>query len=96
MRMFLQSLVYHHDSKQFLNNLEHFVDRADAHGMKVMPVLFDSCFGVSPSLESQHVWVANPGPDRMGREFWPESEKYVREVVSRFADDPWISFWDVM
>ena len=95
-RVFLQSLVYHHDPERFLNNLADFVACADAHGMKTMPILFDSCFGVSPSLESQHIWVANPGPDRMAREFWSESEKYLRDVVSRFVGDPRIAIWDVM
>jgi len=80
-RVFLQSLVYHHNPEQFIKNLEDFVACADAHGMKVMPILFDSCFGVSPSMESQHIWVANPGPDRMSKEYWAESEKYARDMV---------------
>ena len=60
-RVFLQSLVYHHDPQAFLANFEDFLATADKHGLKVMPILFDSCFGVSPSLESRHIWVANPG-----------------------------------
>jgi hypothetical protein len=95
-RVFLQSLVYHYDPKRFLSNLEDFVACADAHGMKTMPILFNSCFGVSPSLESQHLWVANPGPDRMASEFWPESEEYLQDVVSRFVGDSRIALWDVM
>jgi hypothetical protein len=66
-RIFLQSLVYQHDPDAFLQRFEDFVATADAHGLKVMPVLFDSCFGVSPSLESCHLWVANPGPDQYRR-----------------------------
>ena len=66
-RVFLQSLVYHHDPPAFLAHFEDFLATADAHGLKVMPILFDSCFGVAPSLESRHIWVANPGPDRMDR-----------------------------
>ena len=65
-RVFLQSLVYHHDPQAFLARFEDFLATADKHGLKVMPILFDSCFGVAPSLESRHIWVANPGPDRMG------------------------------
>jgi len=95
-RVFLQSLVYQHNPERFLSNLEDFVACADAHGMKTMPILFNSCFGVSPSLESQHMWVANPGQERMAQEFWPDSEKYARDVVSSFVGDPRVVMWDVM
>ena len=47
-----------------------------------MPILFDSCFGVVPSLESRHIWVANPGPHRMAPQWWPESDAYATAVVS--------------
>lgn len=95
-RVFLQSLVYHHNPQKFLDNFEDFLARADRHGLRVMPILFDSCFGVAPSLESRHVWVANPGPDRMAPEWWPSSDEYVRAVVSAHVDDKRILLWDVM
>lgn len=95
-RVFLQSLVYHHDPDRFLANFEHFLSAAASHDIKVMPILFDSCFGIAPSLESQHVWVANPGPDRMGEEFWPESNAYVRALVGAHLGDERIVMWDVM
>ena len=66
-RVFLQSLVYHHEPKAFLARFEDFLATADKHGLKVMPILFDSCFGVAPSLESRHIWVANPGPGSDGK-----------------------------
>ena len=86
-RVFLQSLVYHHDPQTFLENFEDFLATADKHGLRVMPILFDSCFGVSPSLESRHIWVANPGPDRMAPQWWPESDAYATAVVSAHAGD---------
>jgi len=95
-RIFLQSLVYHHAPKRFLRNFEDFVSTAAAHGLKVMPVLFDSCFGAAPSIESRHMWVANPGPDRMAEEFWPEFDAYARAVVSRYVGDTRVFMWDVM
>lgn len=95
-RVFLQSLVYHHDPRLFLARFEDFLATADAHGLKVMPILFDSCFGVAPSLESRHVWVANPGPDRMAKPWWPESDAYARAVVSAHVGDGRIALWDVM
>jgi len=95
-RVFLHSLVYHHDPQLFRDRFEDFVATAHARGLKVMPVLFDSCFGVAPSMESQHMWVANPGPDRMTEEFWSESDRYLRDVVSRYVGDDRIALWDVM
>lgn len=95
-RVFLQSLVYHHDPQTFLANFEDFLATADKHGLKVMPILFDSCFGVSPSLESRHIWVANPGPDRMEAKWWPESDAYATAVVSAHIGDKRIALWDVM
>jgi len=95
-RVFLQSLIYHHDPKAFLARFEEFLSAADRHRLKVMPILFDSCFGVAPSLESRHIWVANPGPDRMDERWWPESEAYVTAVVSAHAGDKRVALWDVM
>jgi acyl-homoserine-lactone acylase len=95
-RVFLQSLVYHHAPKAFLERFEDFLATADKHGLKVMPILFDSCFGVAPSLESRHLWVANPGPDRMAKEWWPESDAYATAVVSAHVGDKRIALWDVM
>ncbi|MHC4401082.1 MAG: cellulase family glycosylhydrolase [Planctomycetota bacterium] len=95
-RVFLQSLVYEHSPQRFLDNFEHFVATADRHGVKVMPILFDSCFGVSPSLESRHMWVANPGPDRMSPEHFPALDAYARAVVTPYVGDDRIALWDVM
>jgi acyl-homoserine-lactone acylase len=95
-RVFLQSLVFHHEPKSFLNDFDDFLATADKHGLKVMPILFDSCFGVAPSLESRGIWVANPGPDRMDKQWWPESDAYAKAVVSAHVGDERIALWDVM
>ncbi|MFV2065996.1 MAG: cellulase family glycosylhydrolase [Pirellulales bacterium] len=95
-RVFLQSLVYEHAPEKFLDHFADFVDRADRHELKVMPILFDSCFGVSPSLESQHMWVANPGPDRMNEAHFEALDAYTRTVVTRYVGDERIALWDVM
>ena len=38
-RVFLQSLVYHHEPDAMLERFEDFLATADAHGLKVMPRL---------------------------------------------------------
>ncbi len=42
-----------------LLGLYDFLKKSALRDNAVMPVLFDSCFGVSPSLESSLMWVAN-------------------------------------
>ena len=95
-RVFLQSLVYEHAPEEFRKNFADFVATADRHGLKVMPILFDSCFGVSASLESRHMWVANPGPDRMSEADFGALDGYVRAVVTPYVGDQRIALWDVM
>ncbi len=95
-RVFLQSAVWEHEPERFLANFEDFLALADQHGLRVMPILFDSCFGVSPSLESSHIWVANPGPDRMTPEHFPAMDAYAKAVVTPHIDDERVALWDVM
>ena len=95
-RMFLQYHVYELYPEKFLKNVSKFVDLCQNHGMRPMLILFDSCFGVSPSITSGEFWVANPGPDRTNPEFYPAGEKYVKDLVTLFKNDPRILFWDVM
>ena len=96
LRVFLQYLVWEHDPETFMANLEDFVTRCARRGIRPMLVLFDSCFGTDPSLESSGFWVANPGPSRMHRNFWPQAECYARDVVGHFRGDSWILIWDVV
>src|SRR6185503_9210402 len=44
-RFLLQYVVYEKDPLRFLEDVERFVQLADKHHLKVMFVLFDSCFG---------------------------------------------------
>ena len=89
-------ICFFHNPQLFLRDFEDFLATADKHGLKVMPILFDSCFGVAPSLESSVIWVANPGPDRMDKRWWPDSDAYVKAVVSAHVGDKRIALWDVM
>lgn len=97
-RVFLQFAVYERDPKRFLENFEDFLGLCEKHRIRMMPVVFDSCFGEFPDLEKykEKDWMANPGQNRLGREHWPALEQYVRDVVGARKDDRRIVLWDVM
>ena len=97
-RVFLQYAVYEHDSKRFCDNLEMLLQLCDRHGIRLMPVVFDSCFGEFPDLANYRDkdWMACPGQNRLGAQHWPQLEQYVRDVIVHRRDDRRIVMWDVM
>ena len=97
-RVFLQVAVYERDPKLFLARFEDFLARCEKHHLRMMPVVFDSCFGEFPDLEGYRKkdWMANPGQNRLGPEHWPKLKKYVRDVVGGHRGDRRIVLWDVM
>ncbi len=97
-RVFLQFAVYERDPKLFLERFESFLSLCSRHQIRMMPVLFDSCFGEFPDLMRYRDkdWMACPGQNRLGPEHWPKLEQYVRDVVGGHRDDRRIVMWDVM
>ena len=97
-RVFLQYVAYEDDPQAFVKNVDRFVELAARHNIRPMFVLFDSCFGDEPSLDKvdSPTWVNNPGYSRIGKEHWPQLERYVSDVVTRFRGDPRVLMWDIM
>ncbi len=97
-RVFLQFAVYEQDPQKFLENFGNLLCLCQKHDIRMMPVVFDSCFGEFPDLKNypKKDWMANPGQDRLGPEHWPALEKYVADVVGRHKDDKRVVMWDVM
>lgn len=97
-RVFLQIVAYEQDPGAFLANLDRFVETADRHGLRTLFVLFDSCFGLEPSvaLADSKMWVNNPGYSRIAAADWGPLETYVRGIVTRFRGDRRLIGWDVM
>ncbi len=94
-RVFMQIIVYEKDPECYLERFEMFLKLCDKHGITMMPVLFDSCFGAEPDFENRG-WVANPGNSRVAQDSWPGCERYVRDVVGRHIGDRRIIMWDIM
>ncbi len=97
-RVFLQYTVYERDPKLFLERFESFLSLCGKHQIRMMPVVFDSCFGEFPDLlrYRDKDWMACPGQNRLGPDDWPKLEQYVRDVVGGHKDDRRIVMWDVM
>ena len=104
-RVFLHDLLWQADSKAFLKRMDDFLDLADKHHIKVVFVLFDSCWDPDPKLGKQHEpkphvhnsgWVQCPGRNYMEHpELLDQLKPYVEGVIGRFRGDDRVAFWDV-
>ena len=107
-RIVLPNVVYAHDPAAFKARLARFLQVCDAHGIQVMPALFDDCvFGpitdpvYGPQPEVVPGWYANgwtPSPGHAmvrDRGQWPRLETYVKDVLTTFKDDGRIFPWDL-
>jgi len=104
-RVFLHDLLWEQDRQGFLDRCEQLLAIADRHGIKVMFVLFDSCWHPEPRLGPQpapltHVhnsgWVQSPGvPALRDPGATARLRDYVTGVVRHFAADPRVVVWDI-
>ncbi|MCY3015245.1 MAG: cellulase family glycosylhydrolase [Planctomycetota bacterium] len=104
-RVFLHDLLWEDDREGFLDRCEQLLAIADRHGIKVMFVLFDSCWHPEPRLGPQsaplpHVhnsgWVQAPGvPALRDPAAAARLQAYVTGVVRHFRADPRVVVWDI-
>lgn len=105
MRVYLHDLPYEEDAEGFLGRMSTFLEIADRHDIKILFVLFDSVWDPFPKSGKQrdpipHVhnsgWVQSPGAVALKDSTQhPRLERYVKGVVSRFADDERVLGWDL-
>jgi hypothetical protein len=105
MRVFLHDLLWKQDSQGFKKRVDTFLTIADKHHIKVLFVLFDSCWDPNPELGKQREprpgvhnsgWVQSPGARALQDPAqYPRLEGYVKGVVEAFAEDERILGWDV-
>ncbi|MBM4009877.1 MAG: endo-1,4-beta-xylanase [Planctomycetes bacterium] len=104
-RVFLHDLLWAQDREGFLGRCDEFLTIADRHGMRVMFVLFDSCWHPKPAPGAQPAplpfthnsgWVQSPGADALvDPAARARLRGYVEGVVGRFAADPRVVVWDI-
>ena len=100
-------LVWKHDRDGLLQRFDWVMGVADRLGLKTVPCLFDDCgfggnepvYGPQPKpIDGVHNSraVASPGRALLAAEAeWDGLEAYVRDLISAFADDERILFWDL-
>jgi hypothetical protein len=105
MRVFLHDLLWQQDAPGFQKRLETFLSIADKHHIRILFVLFDSCWDPLPHLGKQHDptpgvhnsgWVQSPGAKALSdSSLHPRLEAYVKGIVGAFANDSRVLGWDV-
>jgi len=97
-RPFLNYAVYADNKEKFLKNLLHMVRTANSLGIKVMPVVFDSCFTEKePTIDfDKNEWIANPGVMNLGEHFWKKGEEYCLDLINLLKNENGLLMWDIM
>lgn len=104
-RVYLHDLLWAEDPAGFLDRIDTMLAVADGFGIRVMLVLFDSCWHPDPALGPQPMpkpgvhnsgWVQSPGipalrdPGQRAR-----LEAYVKGVIGHFRSDRRVLAWDI-
>jgi hypothetical protein len=105
MRVFLQDQLWTQDPAGFTHRLDAFLAIAAKHHIRVLLILFDSCWDPDPKLGPQHPpvpgvhnsgWVQSPGAQELtDPSYEPKLQAYVEGVVGAFATDPRVLGWDL-
>ncbi len=105
MRVFLHDLLWQQDAEGFKQRMDKFLSIADRHKMRILFVIFDSCWDPNPKLGKQRAprkgvhnsgWVQSPGAAALlDHKQYPRLEAYVKGVIGAFANDPRVLAWDV-
>lgn len=104
-RVYLHDLLWMQDTDGFIGRIEEFLAAAHERGIRVLMVLFDSCWDPEPHLGPQRQplngvhnsgWVQSPGlPALKDPAQRPRLEAYVKGIVSHFGQDERIIGWDI-
>lgn len=104
-RVFLHDLLWRQDAEGFLRRIDTVLNNAATHGLKVILVLFDSCWNPHPRSGPQDPptpgvhnsqWVQSPGAVVLqDQSQYPRLKDYVTNVMTAFGKDPRVLIWDL-
>ncbi|QEM14597.1 cellulase family glycosylhydrolase [Mucilaginibacter rubeus] len=105
MRVFLHHLAWEQDPEGFKKRMDEYLAISSKHGVKTMFVFFDDCWNKVPKVGKQPEpkpgihnsgWMQDPGqPASDNAANSPVLEKYVKDVLKRFANDKRVLLWDL-
>lgn len=105
MRVFLHNIPYENDKNGFLKRIDEFLTIADKHQIKIMFVLFDSCWNDDPKSGEQMPpkvgihnsgWARCPGTKMLfDARTWYKLEDYTKGIISAFGHDERVIIWDI-
>jgi hypothetical protein len=105
MRVFLHSVAWQQDPEGFKKRIDNFLTISDRHHIQPLFVFFDDCWNKVPKAGKQpgpkpgihnSGWVQDPGqPMSADSTLYPGLEKYVKDIMGRFAKDKRILLWDL-
>jgi hypothetical protein len=105
MRVFLHSVAWKTDSVGFKKRVDEYLGIANKHGIKTIFVFFDDCWNKIPVAGLQAApkpgihnsgWVQDPGqPLSADTNLFPSLERYVKDIMTRFAKDKRVLLWDL-
>jgi hypothetical protein len=106
-RVFLNYVVWEAEAKKFKSNFKKFLDVAEKHGIRVMPILFDDCnfSGNVAKVGKQQEpvpgvhnsgWVSSPPLTMIQDETqWKKLKAYEQDMIKTFGKDKRIIIWDL-
>jgi len=105
MRIFLHDLLWQQDPQGFTRRIDRVLDIARHHHIRVLLVLFDSCWDPDPHLGKQRApvpgvhnsgWVQSPSAKALeDNSQYGRLETYVKGIVAAFANDDRVIGWDL-
>jgi len=104
-RVFLHNIAWEEDGAGLKERIGRFLALAQKHHIKVMFVLFDSCWNDNPKAGRQPApkpgvhnsgWLRAPGTARLfDARTWSGLQGYTKDVVGSFGHDPRVLAWDL-
>ncbi|HBA85596.1 MAG TPA: 1,4-beta-xylanase [Verrucomicrobia bacterium] len=105
LRVYLHDLLWEAEAEKFKERIDRFLKICESYSMRVILVLFDDCWCDDPVLGKQRDptpgvhnsgWSRSPGSKAAADpKQWPRLEKYVKEVLAAYGQDPRVVVWDL-
>ena len=105
LRVYLHDIPWFADRGGFVVRAARFLDIASRHGLRVVFVLFDSCWQPRPKAGPQPApkpgvhnsgWVQCPGVGALADPaVFASRADYVTGFIAQFRDDPRVALWDL-